>query len=250
MQAALAESDECVESSIKSCVLPDENQFLLKQQDDSRLSTIRQGLKQGNVEDVGMPGYVMEEDLLKYKIGPAGQRVVVPDQLVNEVINHYHCSPTCPHLGGDHTEWDELVPEILFALNSYVHDSTGFSPAELFLNRTLKGPGEWVGSDSKVVRDKEAMWAVEKQNMERQTKVNKGQYDRKREESIVRVGDVGGTPITCFIKLKKTIFCKTSTKMEGPYIVSGQVSPVTFRIREEKSGETRLAHVDQLKLFW
>ncbi|PIK34536.1 hypothetical protein BSL78_28635 [Apostichopus japonicus] len=61
--AALAESDECVERSIKSCVLPDENQFLLNQQDDSRLLTIRQGLKQGNVEDVGMHGYVMEEDL-------------------------------------------------------------------------------------------------------------------------------------------------------------------------------------------
>lgn len=94
----------------------------------------------------------------------------------------------CCFMKGNHTELDGLVPEFMFAPNS-THDSTGFPLAELFLNRTLGGPGEWVGSDSKVEWDQEAMLAAAKQNMERQAKVNKGQYGRKREESMVRMGN-------------------------------------------------------------
>ena len=47
------------------------------------------------------------------------------------------------------------VQEFMFALNSSVHDATGFSPAELFLHRKIVGPGEWVDGDTHVTDRKE-----------------------------------------------------------------------------------------------
>lgn len=41
-----------------------------------------------------------------------------------------------------HVNWDQWLHELCFAINSAKHDSTGYSPTQLALGHTLKGPLE------------------------------------------------------------------------------------------------------------
>lgn len=43
---------------------------------------------------------------------------------------------------GEHNHCDHYLPELKYAINSAVQESTGYSPAELLLQRRLKGPFE------------------------------------------------------------------------------------------------------------
>ncbi|KAJ8042756.1 hypothetical protein HOLleu_09603 [Holothuria leucospilota] len=109
----------------ESNVLPDINQFIVAQKKDKNLLQIISKLES---TDQGSSSihlkYVMEGGLLKRtdnvnkkdKIG----KVVVPQNLVHEVITHFHCTPTCPHLGTRKTVskicekfwWDKVRREV------------------------------------------------------------------------------------------------------------------------------------------
>ncbi|MGH0192143.1 UNVERIFIED_CONTAM: hypothetical protein FKN15_004478 [Acipenser sinensis] len=43
-------------------------------------------------------------------------------------------------VGENHKQWDEWLPEFRFAINSARQETTGLSPAEVAVGRTLKGP--------------------------------------------------------------------------------------------------------------
>ena len=56
------------------------------------------------------------------------------------------------YVGKDHRKWDTHLAEFQYALRSNVHDSTGFSPAKLFLNRELSLTGQVESPDPQVMR--------------------------------------------------------------------------------------------------
>ncbi|PIK54937.1 hypothetical protein BSL78_08146 [Apostichopus japonicus] len=167
-----------------------------------------------------------------------------------ERVNRNLVSMLASFVKGDHQEWDKHVPEFMFALNSYRHDSTGFSPAELFLGRRIRGPGEWVvenqggeGGEGQTSR----MFTLARENMRRQTKKNKIGYDKKRQEVKLKLGDrvlLKSHPLS---NLSKAFSAKLAPKWRGPYVVKTQLSPVNFVIQGEGTTEQRVAHVDQLK---
>lgn len=46
------------------------------------------------------------------------------------------------YVGDQHRLWDKWIAEFRFALNTAWHESTGFTPVEVALERKLKGPIE------------------------------------------------------------------------------------------------------------
>ncbi|GFU13051.1 hypothetical protein TNCV_2128801 [Trichonephila clavipes] len=46
---------------------------------------------------------------------------------------------SCPVSGGN-SDWEKILPQALFALRTVIHDSTGFSPAELVHGKNLRTP--------------------------------------------------------------------------------------------------------------
>ena len=85
-------------------VLPDVNQFIAAQKKDKNLSQIISKLLSTDQELSNIHRkFVVEEGLLKHidrgdKDAKNG-KAVVPQDLVHEVITHFHSTPTCPHLG-------------------------------------------------------------------------------------------------------------------------------------------------------
>ena len=176
-----------------------------------------------------------------------------------ERVNRNLVSMLCCFVGGDHTDWDKYIFEFMFALNSFKHDATGFSPAELFLKRKLESPGEWMdwdGDGDFGMRDGwssflggggVSMFAQARSNMRRQNSVNKTRYDKRRAEVRLKVGDrvmLRSHPLS---NLRKNFSAKLAPKWRGPYSVKESLSPVNVRICDDR-GDVRIAHVEQLKL--
>lgn len=176
-----------------------------------------------------------------------------------ERVNRNLVSMLCCFVGRNHSSWDKYVYEFMYALNSFKHDATGFSPAELFFGRTLGGPGEWMVLEDTV--DKGDGWtsfvggggldsrfAQARANMVKQNKRNKLLYDCKRAGVGLSVGDQVMLRSHPLSNLRRNFSAKLAPKWRGPYVIRESLSPVNFCI-EGEHGEFRVAHVDQLKLI-
>ena len=134
--------------------------------------------------------------------------------------------------------------EFMFALNSFRHETTGFTPGELFLQRKMQGPGEWVEKDTPVW-DREGMLAKAKETRESQNLTNKLAYDKGRSEPKIKVGDEVFLKSHPLSNLKRKFSSKLAPKWRGPYKVIEQLSPINFCIEFEN--DKRIAHVEQLR---
>ncbi|KAJ8034323.1 hypothetical protein HOLleu_21107 [Holothuria leucospilota] len=157
----------------------------------------------------------------------------------------------CCFVKGYDSAWDVHVPEFIFALNSFVHDATGFSPAELFLHRKIVGPGEWV--DDTLAKplwssSVESMFTSARNNMQQQANRNKREYDRKRQDVKLHVGCKVLLKLHALSNLKKHFSAKLAPRWRSPYLILQQSSPVAFVLQDVETKEKRIAHVDQLKL--
>ena len=63
-----------------------------------------------------------------------------PQTNLTERVNRTLKSMIASYVGDNHKHWDKNLSEFRFAINSAVQESTGVSPAELNLGRSLRGP--------------------------------------------------------------------------------------------------------------
>ncbi|KAJ8039583.1 hypothetical protein HOLleu_17347 [Holothuria leucospilota] len=163
-----------------------------------------------------------------------------------ERVNRNLVSMLCCFVHGDHTEWDKYIAEFMFALNSFCHDSTGYSPAELFLYRKLQGPGEPV-EEPCVTAHTTGMYEKARKTMAKINKSNKRAYDQKRLCVNIKTGDKVLLKSHPLSNLRRKFSAKLAPKWRGPYDVISQVSPVNFVI--QAGADKRVAHVEQLKVI-
>ena len=154
------------------------------------------------------------------------------------------------------TDWDNHIPYVMTAYRSSVHESTGYSPNYLMLGRETKLPidimyGEPPGNSHVDCYHEYVEWfkgasraAFEfarlqlAKTAERQIR----NYDKNVCEQFFKVGD---HVWFYYPPMKK----KLSSGWVGPYIVVKCISELVYRIRNLKSGEFRIAHVDKLRLY-
>ncbi len=65
-----------------------------------------------------------------------------PQTNLTERVNKTLKTMIASFVGDKHSNWDQWLPELRFAINSAHHESTGVTPAQLMLGRSLKGPLE------------------------------------------------------------------------------------------------------------
>ncbi|GFW16703.1 retrovirus-related Pol polyprotein from transposon 297 [Trichonephila clavipes] len=94
----------------------------------------------------------------------------------------------------NHDKWDQFLYEFSFALRTSVNETTGKTPAELFLARKIITPfrklinvtdgAEYVGGNI------EKLFDEARQNMRKQHKTLGKYYNRKRREANIKVNDL------------------------------------------------------------
>lgn len=119
---------------------------------------------------------------------------------------------------GEHNHWDHYLPELRYAISSAVQESTGYSPAELFLQRRLKGPFERVlephQTSLSVLKDLQEMV---KKNLSRAKEKQKRFYDAGRRNVNYSRKDRVWTKAYPLSKASQQFTAKFAAKWVGPY---------------------------------
>ena len=156
--------------------------------------------------------------------------------------------------GKGRTEWDQLLPMLLFAYREAVHEATGFSPFHLLFGREVRGPldivkEQWEGKEvlpvsiveylSNLYDHMETIAEIAGSEDEKAKKKYKQWYDRSTTEHSFEVGEH-------VLVLMPDGTSKLEAAYMGPYVILEQVSPVTYRV-DLKSHGGRVVHTNLLK---
>ncbi|GFX97555.1 uncharacterized protein TNCV_2841151 [Trichonephila clavipes] len=121
----------------------------------------------------------------------------------------------------NHDNWDRFLHEFAFALRTSVNETTGKTPAELFLSRKIITPfsklinvtegAEYVGGNI------EKLFDEARQNMRKQHKTWEKYYNRKRREVNIKVNDLVLVQTHFMSDAGRRVVGKFMPKFEGPY---------------------------------
>ena len=193
-------------------------------------------------------------------------------------IQKLHCTPYHPEANGlverfngtlkrmltcfvheKDSEWDVLLPYLLFAYREVPQETTGFSPFELLYGRHVRGPlsiirESWKESPETTVssesvlsyiiktRDKlEKIGEMAKRSEVKAKKMQKLYYDRKSSRRHLKPGQ-----LVCV--LLPTVANKLLAQWKGPFEIIEQVSPVDYIVQVGKTKRNRKTfHINMLK---
>ncbi|XP_011883618.1 PREDICTED: uncharacterized protein LOC105570782 [Vollenhovia emeryi] len=163
----------------------------------------------------------------------------------------------------DHRRWDQKLPELVFAINTAVQESTGFTPARLTYGRELTAPGtlraqheaplaEDIGEPETATREhrinqmrEEAATAAARQ--QDATSRQEQYYNLRRRDWRPAPGDRVMRREHPLSKAGEHFAGKLAPKYSGPYTVDRAISPVVYRLRDQNNRLVGTAHVKDLK---
>ncbi len=156
----------------------------------------------------------------------------------------------------DKRDWDRMLPYILFCIREVPQASTGFTPFELLFGRQPRGlldvaKEAWEQQPSahrstiEHVRDMrqriERVMPLVREHLVKAQEAQQRHYNRAAQPREFQPGDR-------VLVLVPTSACKFLAQWQGPYTVTEQVGPVTYRIRQPgKRKEEQLYHINLLK---
>ncbi|GFV64338.1 uncharacterized protein TNCV_2502561 [Trichonephila clavipes] len=123
----------------------------------------------------------------------------------------------------NHDNWDRFLHEFSFALRTAVNETSGKTPAELFLGKIIITPfrklvletngAEYVGDNI------EKLFYEARHNMQRQHKTWEKYYNRKRRAVNIKINDLVLVQSYFLSAAGRRAVEKFMPKVEGPYRV-------------------------------
>uniref|UniRef100_A0A671TWU2 Gypsy retrotransposon integrase-like protein 1 n=1 Tax=Sparus aurata TaxID=8175 RepID=A0A671TWU2_SPAAU len=180
-----------------------------------------------------------------------------PQTNLTERVNRTLKTMVASYVGNQHKHWDKYLAEFRFAINSAVQESTGVSPAELNLSRSLRGPLDVVlqprefapgtPAYTKIIQLKDLCSFVSK-NMDSARRRQKRNYDKHRRDTEFGEQDRVWVRAHHLSKADKSFTAKLAPKWQGQYRVVQQVGPVNYKVVLEASGQDlKVVHISRLK---
>ncbi|XP_064467809.1 uncharacterized protein LOC135378652 [Ornithodoros turicata] len=162
-----------------------------------------------------------------------------------------------------HKDWDARLTEIGFATRTTENRSTGFTPAYLSFGREIVFPLE---NTLRTLREQPrrpyARYAEDirnrlstavrcaRENLEVARLEQASQYNKGRRQVTYRVGDLVLRRTHPLSDAAKGFAASLADRWDGPYRVSAQLTPVTYRLeRCSTSEESDPVHITDLKEF-
>ena len=180
-----------------------------------------------------------------------------PQTNLTERVNRTLKTMIAAYVGSNHKHWDKHLPEFRFAINSAVQESTGVTPAELNLNRPLRGPLDVVLEPREITPDSTAYRKISQleelqtfvsTNVSKARKRQKRNYDKKRRDMEFREKARVWLRTHPLSNAAKSFAAKLAPKWQGPYRVVRQVGPVNYEVVQEETGlDLRVVHISRLK---
>lgn len=162
------------------------------------------------------------------------------------------------YLRENQKKWDEQLPEIQFAINTSVQESTGFSAAEMNFGRNLKPPksffedqtGNFFQSSPNPRQNNvniEEILKIASKNLEKAQKKQARNFNRKRRNWSPKINELVYKREFPQSKAIDGFAAKLAPSFSGPYKVIGFLSPNVIEIQDEKKLKVYRVHLKDLK---
>uniref|UniRef100_A0A3B3BX27 Gypsy retrotransposon integrase-like protein 1 n=1 Tax=Oryzias melastigma TaxID=30732 RepID=A0A3B3BX27_ORYME len=162
-----------------------------------------------------------------------------PQSNLTERSNRTIKTMIASYVGDQHNNWDQWIKEFRFAVNTSFHETTGKSPAELLLGRTLKGPLERLIATSPtpqqfqytfIERQKKMIEEV-KRRVERCQARQAKYYNTRRRSAQLQPGDLVWVRTHPLSKASENFSAKLAPKWAGPATIMRRLGPLNYQIQ-------------------
>ncbi|GFV83869.1 uncharacterized protein TNCV_387771 [Trichonephila clavipes] len=154
------------------------------------------------------------------------------------------------YVNEQHDTWDQFLREFAYAIRTAVNETTGKTPAELFLGRKLITPFQKLVMVSDgtefAVGDIERLFEEARRNTETKQEKWKKYYNRRRRDVQIKVNNwvlVATQPLS---SATRKVVAKFKPKFEGPYRV---LDVKNNNVVIWKAGKRLTINVDQVRIY-
>lgn len=241
--------------------------FLLPAKNQTAATTVKL-LTNHIFSHYGFPEFIVSDNVSTFKSRQ------IADMCIGFGIKHIFTSPYNPsannvervnknlkvamriYHNNDNKTWDENLHWFQVAFNSARHESTGQTPASLFLGRELNHPLQlaWkldhlVPPDPRVPT--ELSWSNALENLRRAREKRQQYYNKNRQPNPFQVGDWVMYRLHPQSKAIDNINYKLQYQWSKPVVIESFTSPVSVRLVNPSTGTiVAKAHISQLKRFF
>ncbi|GFX19536.1 uncharacterized protein TNCV_2074451 [Trichonephila clavipes] len=154
------------------------------------------------------------------------------------------------YVNDQHDTWEQFLPELANAIRTAVNETTGKTPAELFLGRKLITPFQKLvmisdGTDF-VVGEIERLFEEARRYTKANHKKWEKYYNRRRRDVRIKVNDLVLIATHPLSSATKKVVAKFKPKFEGPYRV---LKVKNNNVVIWRSGKRLTVNVDQVRIY-
>uniref|UniRef100_A0A3P9JM97 Integrase catalytic domain-containing protein n=1 Tax=Oryzias latipes TaxID=8090 RepID=A0A3P9JM97_ORYLA len=181
-----------------------------------------------------------------------------PQTNLTERFNRTIKTMIASFVGQDHNTWDQWIPEFRFAINTAQQETTGKTPAELALGRTIHGPLERLIQKPPSPDQRSAYTLVERQQrMAEEVKRRMGlhqarqakYYNNRRRDAHFLSGDLVWVRSHPLSKATDKFTAKLAPRWEGPAKVIRKLGPVNYKVGMGDPRREDVVHIVHLKKY-
>ncbi|XP_037930856.1 uncharacterized protein LOC119665695 [Teleopsis dalmanni] len=158
-------------------------------------------------------------------------------------------------------KWDEVLPEIAFAINTAKSDSTVFSPAFLVQGRELRLPatvfneytpgiGDCFNSPCNKSNKLEQIFKIVKQNLHKAASTQARYYNQRRRKWKPQLQQLVLVKQHYLSKASNDFSAKLAPKFDGPYRVQKFISRVITELVSINTGKCIKSHMADLRVYY
>ena len=154
--------------------------------------------------------------------------------------------------------WDEMLPKLMLAYRSNVHQSTGYTPFQLVFGREIRLPVDAVSQRpqeeftqysnfvSQLKRDLEIAHSLARKHLKGSQNRMKEYFDRGLKEMKLNIGDT----VLVFNPATRPGECpKFHRDWSEPHVVLKQLSETTYLVKSTVSHKEKVVNISHLKKF-
>lgn len=159
----------------------------------------------------------------------------------------------------EHTKWDEYIPEIQFAVNTAIQDSSGFSPAELNFGRMPRSAKtvfdealplhlKKISSAPEIKEKLTELCSIAKRQLVLASQRQARYYNLRRRQWFPSVGETVYKRNFYQSKAENSFNAKLAPTFSGPYMVVNYISPTVVELVEPSNLKRKIrSHLKDLK---
>ncbi|GFX77752.1 uncharacterized protein TNCV_1106691 [Trichonephila clavipes] len=154
------------------------------------------------------------------------------------------------YVNEQHDTWDQFLREFVYAIRTAVNETTGKTPAELFLGRKLITPFQKLVMVSDgtefAVGDIERLFEEARRNTKTKHEKWEKYYNRRRRDVQIKVNDWVLVATHSLSSATRKVVAKFKPKFEGPYRV---LDVKNNNVVIWKAGKSLTVNVDQVRIY-